>query len=202
MTDLRMARVWTVDPAARAALVELDGSEGTAVWAMLADAVHLHALGRGAECLVARTPGGERTLLGTLGHDPARLGLPGAGSAAAPPTSFAYTDGVTWQNALSAGVTTLAACDLWISAWLSLRCSATGAAGVVDLRAIVDGGAAGQAMTWGASAASLQQVCAFTARLAVPGAGAWTVRLQARLKVSGSTAACDGGLLLAEPRIS
>lgn len=200
MAEIGMGRVSAWDAAARTALVELDGSEGAGVRATLADSVHPQSLELDAECVVALTPTGERTLLAVLGHDPAHAALPGAASITPPPTSFGYTDGVTWQSALSVEVWTLRACEIWTSGWLSLKGSAQSAASLWELRASVDGVGAGASAGWGSALANLQQVCTLNSRVAVPGAGAWTVRLQVRVLVSGVTVACSGGLLLAQAR--
>jgi hypothetical protein len=195
-----LARVRSADLAGRTALVELDGSEGTAVAARLGDGVRAYALAPDAECVAVLTPGGERTLVATLGHDPDRAALPGAATTAAPPASFGYTDGVTWQDALVVDVRTDAACDMWASGWLALRSSLASATPVWQLRVSVDGAGAGPAIGWGSALVNLHQVCAHTARVPVAGAGSWRVRLQLRVQASGAAVTCDGGLLLAEAR--
>ena len=203
MSRITMARVRSADTVARTALVELAGSEGTAVTARLGDGVHPHTVLPGAECLVGITEAGERTLLATVEHDPRQAAFAGASvaSTATPPGSIAYSDGVTWRDALSVSVRTLGACEVWASGWLSMRSSVQSATPVWELRVSVDGAGAGPVVGWGSAVANLQQVSALTARIALPGAGTWTVRLQARVKLSGATVSCDGGLLLAEGRL-
>jgi hypothetical protein len=198
-----MGRVRSADLAARAALVELDGSEGTAVPARLGDGLHPHALAPGGECVLGVSEAGERTLLATLDHRPGDLPVLGASAAstAAPPTSFAYTDGATWRDALAVSVRSLAACDVWASGWLALRAPSATATPAWELRVAVDGASAGPAVGWGSALANLQQVSNLQARLPLPGPGLWTVRLQLRVRLSGATVACSAGLLLAETRL-
>ena len=203
MTETSLARVRSADGAARTALVELEGSEGAAVSARLADHVHPQTLVSGAECVVASKAGGERTLIAVLGHNPAEAAIcaPSAVSSGSPPSSFAYTDGTTWQDALTASLRTLGSCNLWAQGWLALSASSQSAAAVWDLRLSVDGAGAGPAIGWGSALANLRQVCALSASVAVPGGGLWTVRLQVRVKASGVTATCTGGQLLADARV-
>ncbi len=200
MSELSMARVRSTDLAGRLALVELDGSEGTAVWMPLGDGVHPQTVQPGAACVVALTPGGERTVLSTMGHQPLKAALGGVASGATPPLSFAYTDGTTWQNALSVDVPTLGACEVWATGWLALRAGVAVATPVWELRVLVDGVGADVAVGWGSALANLRQVCMLTARVSVSDAGTWRVRLQVRPLVSGQAVTCSGGLLLAEAR--
>ncbi len=200
MSEPSMARVRSADPVGRMALVELDGSEGTAVWVPLGDGVHRQTVQLGAECVVALAPGGDRTVLCTTGHDPQRASLAGVSSAATPAASFAYTDGTTCQNALSVDVPTLGACQVWATGWLALRAAVAVATPVWELRVLVEGAGAGPGVGWGSALASLRQVCVLTASVPVPDAGTWRVRLQVRPLVSGQSVTCSGGLLLAEAR--
>lgn len=202
MTQTGIARVRSVDTAARTALVEPDGSEGAAISARLADSAHPHTITPGAECVITLTPAGEHMVLASLGHNPAEAAVnaPSAASTAVPPGSFAYTNGTTWQDALTVSVRTLAACDLWVFSTLSLAGSIGSAASLWELRVSVDGAGASAATGWGSALANLQQVCSLPARAPLPDAGVWTVRLQLRVRISGATVACTGGLLLAEAR--
>ncbi len=58
MRETSLARMRSADLEARTALVELDGSEGTAVVARLGDGVQGQMLAPDVECVVALTPGG------------------------------------------------------------------------------------------------------------------------------------------------
>ncbi|MDP9380740.1 MAG: hypothetical protein M3Q29_11440 [Chloroflexota bacterium] len=200
MRETSLARMRSADLEARTALVELDGSEGTAVVARLGDGVQGQMLAPDVECVVALTPGGERTVVATLGHDPDHAGLPGSASTSSPPQSFAYTDGVTWQDALTADVRTADPCALWASGWLGLRGSSQSADAVWQMRVSVDGAGVGPVVSWGSALANLHQVCMHTARVPVAGAGTWRLRLQLRVVASGVSVQCSGGLLLAEAR--
>ena len=202
MGSMSIARVRSADVALRTALVELDGSEGTAVPARLGDGVHPRLVAPGAECVVVTSPAGERVLVATVAHQPADAPLLGASvsSSTAPAASFAYSDGTAWTDALTASVRTLSPCELWASGWLSLQGSAASAAAVWELRIAVDTATPGPAIGWGSALANLHQVCALSARVTLAAAGLWTVRLQIRVKAPGVTATCAGGLLLAEAR--
>lgn len=202
MIETSLARVRSVDIASRTALVELNGSEGAAVTARLADSVHPQTAPPGSECLVVATPDGDRTLVATLGHNPKDSAIlaPAVASTTSPPASFAYTNGTTWQDALSVSITTSGACNLWASGWLALSGSALSATSVWEMRLAVDGAASGPSTGWGSPMANLKQVCPLSASLAVSGGGTWTARLQLRLKVTGATVTCAGGLLLVDAR--
>ncbi len=201
--EILRARVRSVDAGARTALVEMYGSEGVAVPAALAD--HLHPrLAEGPECLVAVSPSGERTVVATLEHDPARVPSVSAWSEQAGRllSTLGYSDGATWADAISTTITVLGAAKLVLGGYLALRTSAAAnALPFVEVRgALVEGGLVTGAVGVSSALAGSRVVVPLGLRLNVAAGGTYTVKVQLVNKLSGSTITLDSSYLQVEAR--
>lgn len=202
--EIVRARVRSADGAARTALVELYGSEGVAVPALLADSVH-PSYAAGPECLVAITDAGERVVVATLEHDPAKAPNESvwADQGARLINTLAFATGSPWTDLISTTLAVPGAARLVLSGFLMLRTSAAASANVfVNVRGLVaEGALASAAISASSALASTRIVVPYWFRIAVPGAGAYTTKVQIANKISGSTITIDAQYLQVEARL-
>lgn len=201
MTRVARAYLRTVDTVARTATVEPTGADGATLPAGLGDHLTREQLQPDADVVLTFTEEGGLYVLAALGHDPAKLAVPGARahSSTLLTTGVTYSNGNTWVDLLSVPLVLGCTADVWLFSALGWSTSTLSAPAIVDFRVAV-GATEGGRISLGNPLGNLAHAHAVAGRVAALPAGTHTAKLQCNVRAAGSTVSITAGQLFVEAR--